>query len=225
MKTTKEKQYNIQISEKEQFGFIKLGLTTSFTFRNDPKRLTFFLSRYKFVLKMLDGFNDVLEIGCGDGFGTSLVASGVNKIVAIDFDPIFIENAKNLRKERKNIDFIVYDILKAPLSKKFDAIYSLDVLEHIDKEELFMKNLVLSLKDDGVAIIGMPSLESQKYASKESKEGHINCKSGDEFKQFCLKYFKNVFLFSMNDEVVHTGFYPMAHYLIVLAICPKKEIL
>lgn len=225
MKTTKEKQYNIQISEKEQFGYIELGLTTSFTFRNDPKRLTFFLSRYKFVLKMLDGFNDVLEIGCGDGFGTSLVASGVNNIVAIDFDPIFIENAKNLRKERKNIDFIVHDILKAPLSKEFDAVYSLDVLEHIDKEELFMKNLVLSLKDDGVAIIGMPSLESQKYASKESKEGHINCKSGDEFKQFCSKYFKNVFLFSMNDEVVHTGFYPMAHYLIILATCPKKEIL
>ena len=225
MNMTKEKQYNIQIIEKEQFGFIELGLTTSFTFRNDPKRLIFLLSRYKFVLKMLDGFNEVLEIGCGDGFGTSLVASGVKKIVAIDFDPIFIKNAKELRKERKNIEFIIHDILKAPLFKKFDAVYSLDVLEHIDKEDLFMKNLILSLEDNGVAIIGMPSLESQKYASKESKEGHINCKSGDEFKKFCSKYFKNVFLFSMNDEVVHTGFYPMAHYLIVLATCPKKEIL
>ena len=32
------------------------------------------------------------------------------------------------------------------------------------------------------------------------------------------KYFKNVFLFSMNDEVVHTGFSKMAHYLICLCV-------
>ena len=30
-------------------------------------------------------------------------------------------------------------------------------------------------------------------------------------------YFDNMFLFSMNDGVVHTRFYPMAHYLI--AVC------
>jgi len=34
-------------------------------------------------------------------------------------------------------------------------------------------------------------------------------------------YFNNVFLFSMNDEVVHTGFNKMAHYLI--AICCAKN--
>ena len=28
------------------------------------------------------------------------------------------------------------------------------------------------------------------------------------------KYFENTFLFSMNDEIVHTGYYKMAHYLI-----------
>ncbi|MCA6302689.1 MAG: hypothetical protein IM629_12150, partial [Phenylobacterium sp.] len=33
---------------------------------------------------------------------------------------------------------------------------------------------------------------------------------------FMLKFFSNVFLFSMNDEVVHTGFAPMAHYLFAI---------
>jgi hypothetical protein len=27
------------------------------------------------------------------------------------------------------------------------------------------------------------------------------------------RFFQNVFVFSMNDEVVHSGFYPMAHYV------------
>ncbi|MFM8835604.1 MAG: methyltransferase type 12, partial [Actinomycetota bacterium] len=35
------------------------------------------------------------------------------------------------------------------------------------------------------------------------------------------KYFHSVFMFSMNDEVVHTGFFPMSHYLI--AVCADKK--
>jgi len=31
------------------------------------------------------------------------------------------------------------------------------------------------------------------------------------------RHFYNVFLFSMNDEVVHTGFYPMSHYLLAMS--------
>ena len=67
----------------------------------------------------------------------------------------------------------------------------------------------------------MPSIESQKYASEGSKRGHVNCKTGNKLKELLSKHFCNVFVFSMNDEVVHTGFYPMAHYLIGLC-CGKK---
>ena len=34
-------------------------------------------------------------------------------------------------------------------------------------------------------------------------------------------HFDNVFLFSMNDEVVHTGFHPLAHYL--FAVCAGRK--
>jgi len=96
--------------------------------------------------------------------------------------------------------------------------FALDVLEHIEKnsEDLFMKNIVESLAINGTLIIGMPSLESQVYASEASKLGHVNCKSGNELLEFSKKYFHNVYSFSMNDEVLHTGFYPMSHYLFTL---------
>jgi hypothetical protein len=68
----------------------------------------------------------------------------------------------------------------------------------------------------GIAIFGMPSLESQSYASPQSKAGHVNCKSGDALRAVLERYFHTVFVFSMNDEVVHTGFYPMAHYLLAV---------
>ncbi len=109
------------------------------------------------------------------------------------------------------------------LPKRYDGVFSLDVIEHInsDDEPAYLQNLCRSLDDDGVLIIGSPSLESQQYASPISKAGHVNCKSGPEFKALMERYFHNVFLFSMNDEVVHTGFFPMAHYLIAVC-CGRK---
>jgi hypothetical protein len=32
------------------------------------------------------------------------------------------------------------------------------------------------------------------------------------------RHFADVFIFSMNDEVVHTGFYALAHYLFALCV-------
>ncbi len=51
----------------------------------------------------------------------------------------------------------------------------------------------------------------------------MNCKSGKDFKKTMEQYFNSVFVFSMNDEVVHTGFYPMAHYLIAVCAHPKNS--
>ena len=78
-----------------------------------------------------------------------------------------------------------------------------------------------SLDPNGALIIGSPSIQSQAYASPPSKAGHVNCKDGKELKALLNRFFHNVFVFSMNDEVIHTGYYPMAHYLMALA-CGKR---
>ena len=115
----------------------------------------------------------------------------------------------------KILSFFLHNFIKTYTQKKYNGIYSLDVLEHIHKkkEKDFLKNICKSLKSNGSLIIGMPTLESQKYASKVSKLGHINCKSKKELKSLLLKYFNNVYMFSMNDEVVHTGYDKMSHYI------------
>ena len=50
----------------------------------------------------------------------------------------------------------------------------------------------------------------------------MNCKSGEALKRTLERYFHTVFVFSMNDEVVHTGFYPMAHYLLGVLPSPRR---
>jgi 2-polyprenyl-3-methyl-5-hydroxy-6-metoxy-1,4-benzoquinol methylase len=222
--STKEPQYQDMISEARDHGLETLGLMTSFAWNDDPRRLTFTLSRYKFVSKMLAGRKSVLEIGSADAFGTRIVRQTVQKLTATDFDPLFIEDVKKRMNPRWAFDAFVHNMLEGPVKGSYDGIYALDVLEHIepDKEDIFLKNVAASLAPHGAVILGMPSLESQDYASPTSKAGHVNCKSLPDFKAVMDKYFHNVFMFCMNDEVVHTGYHKMAHYLFAVG-CEKKS--
>jgi len=217
---TKEPQYQIVLDIKEQHGLTPLGVMINQAWRDDPKRLAFTFARYKFVAKMLAGRKHVLEIGCADAFCTRIVQQAVNKVTVTDFDGAFIEDVKSRMDPKWPLaDAFVHDMLSGPVPGQFDAAYALDVLEHIapNREDDFIRNVLGSLTDTGITIMGMPSLESQSYASAQSKAGHVNCKSGDELKRTLERHFHTVFVFSMNDEVVHTGSYPMANYLLGVA--------
>jgi 2-polyprenyl-3-methyl-5-hydroxy-6-metoxy-1,4-benzoquinol methylase len=216
---TREPQYERLLEVQQEVGLSSLGLMTNQVWHEDPRRLGFILARYKFVAKMLSGSRAVAEIGCGDAFATRIVQQEVDAVTAYDFDPIFVQDIRRRQSAEWPISAQLHDILERPLPQQYDAVYTLDVIEHIppEKEDTFISNLSASLAHHGVLIVGSPSLESQTYASPQSKVGHINCKSGRALKLLLERYFHSVFLFSMNDEVVHTGFYPMAHYL--LALC------
>lgn len=225
MKQTKEPQYQAHVTLRDEKGLTPLSLRASADWYEDPRRLLFVLARYKFAAKMLSGKKSVLEVGCGDAFATRIVQQDVGSLCAIDFDPIFIQDALERMEDRWKFDCRVHDILSGPVDGgPFEAAYALDVLEHIpaSDEHLFIANIVRSLAPQGILIIGLPSIQSQAYASEGSKAGHVNCKDHKELGQLMRQYFHNVFIFSMNDEVVHTGFYPMAHYLFALGVGQRE---
>ena len=197
---------------------LQLGNITTKDFIKDPKRLAITLSRYKFVGKMFDGFEKVLEVGAGDGFKSISLKNNFRNFTITDINvkkKLFFD--KNYKF--KNIKFKNHNFIKKPMNDKFDGIFALDVLEHIDKknEKKFIINVKKSLKKNGSLIIGMPSLESQKYASTLAKKGHVNCKTKESLKKFLKKHFGCVYMFSMNDEVLHTGFDKLSHYIIGIA--------
>ncbi len=220
---TREPQYNACLDVRSRKGSATLGIMTNFVWATDPKRLCFVLARYKFVAKMLAGKSRVLEVGCADAFGSRIVRQAVRSVTVVDFDPVFTADAETRMDPDWDLQVRLHDMLSGPIRENFDAAYSLDVVEHIERrdERHFLSNIRDSLTAEGVLILGTPSLESQKYASPGSVAGHVNCKSGEELKQLLEEFFANVFVFSMNDEVVHTGFYPMAHYLFALC-CNMK---
>jgi SAM-dependent methyltransferase len=222
---TREPQYQRTVEVASEMGLTTLGLMTNYVWGEDPRHLVFTLSRYKFVAKMLSGRNHVLEVGCADAFATRLVQQEVKRLTAIDFDQAFVDDVNRRMDPRWPLECRQHDLLAGPVPGPFDAAYAMDVIEHIPaaQEDAFVGNIVRSLTPDGVLILGSPSLESQAHASPPSRDGHVNCKSARGLRLLMERFFHNVFLFSMNDEVVHTGYAPMAHYLIAIGSMRRES--
>ncbi len=174
---TKEPQYSLLYDVKEKHGIARLGLMVNESWNQDPKRTLFTLARYKFVARMLGGRKHVLEVGCADAFGTRIVQQAVGKVTATDFDPLFVADVKERMNPHWPIDVFVHDMLKGPVPDEFDAVYALDVLEHIQAtdEDKFIKNTIASLRPTGIAIFGMPSLEiaNLRLTSKQGRSRQL----------------------------------------------------
>jgi 2-polyprenyl-3-methyl-5-hydroxy-6-metoxy-1,4-benzoquinol methylase len=201
----------------------KLGPYTTHIWRHDPRHLGFLLARYKFCAKMLDGKHKVLDIGCGDGFGIPVILQTVSHVHGIDWEPLLMEDNQS-RLGHLSCSFACLDITESIADDGYDGAYSLDVIEHIpaNKEKKYFENIRDSLTKDGIFIVGTPNVTANEYASESSKKGHINLKSHSELSALLRQHFHNVLMFSMNDEVVHTGYGPMAHYLIGIGIGPRS---
>ena len=129
-----------------------------------------------------------------------------------------------LNHDRKNIKFIkksIFNIHKKNFNRKINIITLIDFIEHFKKSDgalILSKCSKLLEKKGGTLIIGTPSVYSSKYRSKRSKKQHIHEYDGMELKNLCSQYFSRTFLFSMNDELVHTGFYKLAWFNFVICI-------
>jgi len=211
---------------KNSFGKdpVILGELSSDTYKNDPMHLCFALSRYKFCARMLNGLDTVIEVGIGDGLGSPIIAKSVNQLICTDIHQEMLKNVQLRNSLFENITFEYFNFIQSSYSTSVDGIYLVDVIEHIylQEEQKFMSNLVRSLKRTGVMIIGTPNKSAKQYASEQSRNAHVNLKDYEALMQLGHTYFENVFLFGMNDEVLHTGYYPMCHYLWILCTNPKQ---
>lgn len=203
---------------------VRLGRYSSDDYINDPKHMVFVASRYKFCAKMLDGLDTVIEIGCGDGFGGPIVAKAVKRLICTDINPPMLEDIRKRNAFAKNVSYEAFPFHQKAYKPQVDGVYLVDVIEHIYKEEegAFMRNLAASLKPHGVALIGTPNKTTEPYQNEWSRKSHVNLKTHQDLKALALEHFHNAFMFGMNDEVLHTGFAPMCHYLWALCVDPRR---
>ncbi|MCF6309502.1 MAG: class I SAM-dependent methyltransferase [Sulfurimonas sp.] len=180
------------------------------------------LSRYKFVVKMLKKSDEVLEVGCGSGLGSIYLSQECQNVYGIDVQKQEIAEAQELNR-RENVIFEVKDLFLLDENKKYDAIVCLDVLEHLSVEDgrKFIEKISKLLKPNGFFACGVPSIYSYEFQSSLSQASHINCPDRDDLERELSTSFNRIFPFSMNDELVHTGFQKLAWYYLMLCTNPK----
>lgn len=212
----------------EQYGSLQkdkpfsFGDHYSYQFWNTPRHILFTLSRYKFAMKMIGNNKKLLELGCNEGLGTYYLAEFALEALGVDFDESAIKWAKD-NLARDGISFLKDNFIDKQYGE-FDAVVSYDVIEHIyqHNEDKFIQTCSNNLTKSGILIVGTPNIESARFSNQQLAGAHVNLFSGDRLMKKLQQYFNNVFLFSQNDELIHTGYAPMAHYLICLC-CYKKD--
>lgn len=204
---------------------VTLGEHWSFNLRGDPKRLAFVLARYRLAAEAVAQGANVLELGCSEGIGAAMLLERAARYTGVDMDgdAIAAAQANWANGTDKRSTFIEADFLGQRFGQ-FDAVVSLDVVEHIAPaiEDRYFQTVVDHLTDRGAAVIGTPNKTSEAWASPMSKAGHINLFDGKRLRQTMRRFFHHVYLFGLNDEVVHTGFEPMTHYLACVGFSPRR---
>ncbi|MCJ9430320.1 class I SAM-dependent methyltransferase [Kordiimonas marina] len=112
---------------------------------------------YQEALKYLPGSGRVLDIACGDGYGSRLMAENGYEVVGGDLDPEIVVTAQGRSKGMKNApDFRVLDVTKLALEDaSFDAVVSMETVEHVD-DQAYLAEICRVLKPGGTFILSTP---------------------------------------------------------------------
>lgn len=149
------------------------------------------MHRYAFAKQFVCGKN-VLDISCGEGYGTRLLADAAEKIVGCDLDDEIVKKA-NEKYQLPNLEYRPMDCQKMTFAdKSFECITSFETIEHLPKPMEFLDEVKRVLQDQGLFIVSTP--DKVEYSDKRNyhNEEHIHEFTREEFVSTLKKYFKNV---------------------------------
>ncbi|MBE9061948.1 bifunctional 2-polyprenyl-6-hydroxyphenol methylase/3-demethylubiquinol 3-O-methyltransferase UbiG [cf. Phormidesmis sp. LEGE 11477] len=116
-----------------------------------------------------------LEVGCGSGNFTALIAQNCSELLAVDLDEAYAGQTRSRLQSDPNasahVKVITADATTMEFAQTFDTIIMLDVLEHIKDDTAVLAKLRQMLAPGGSLIIKVPALESL-YNSLDQAVGH-----------------------------------------------------
>ncbi len=157
------------------------------------------LHRYSFALQFALG-RRVLDIACGEGYGTASIASVAAHTIGVDIDPAAIEHAAN-KYRHDGVEFRLGECANVPVENHaVDLVVSFETLEHHDQHDAMMVEIKRVLSPTGLVLISTP--DKREYSERTGLRNPFHVKElyREEFEALLRKHFKQVVL--MRQRVV-----------------------
>ncbi|MEN2489816.1 class I SAM-dependent methyltransferase [Flavobacterium sp. B11] len=146
------------------------------------------LHRYAIVSDYITG-KVVLDIACGEGYGSNLMAKNASFVYGVDIDVDTIDKAKS-KYQKENLEFRIGRADKIPLeSNSIDVVVSFETLEHHDKHQEMMVEVKRVLRKDGLLIISTPDKLHYSDGRNFKNEFHVKELYKEDFKKLIMTYF------------------------------------
>lgn len=141
---------------------------------------------------------EVLEVGCGNGNFTVLLAQNCLKVVALDLNEEYVKMTQTRLDGKAGVEILQADATEMRWQKSFDSIVMLDVLEHIKDDVTMLRQLGDCLKTGGKLIIKVPALNCL-YSPMDEAIGHYRRYQKKTLKKALQKaYFSNPSIWYFN---------------------------
>lgn len=117
---------------------------------------------------------DVLDIACGAGYGSALLARHAARVVGADLSQAAIEHARARYASVPNLEFRQADCAALPFpDASFDAVVSFETLEHIAAQQAFLDEVRRVLRPAGLVVLSCPN--KVEYTDKRgvANEFHV----------------------------------------------------
>lgn len=129
--------------------------------------------RYHFIKSLVKG-KVVADIACGEGYGSSLLASVAKTVTGIDLDKNTIELAQEKYSSHSNLNYLQSNALDLNINDDcFDVVVSFETLEHLYEHQELLEEFKRVLKPDGLLIISTPDKD---VYSEENDHNHYHVK-------------------------------------------------
>lgn len=133
-------------------------------------------ARYNFALDFVDKGSVVLDIACGVGYGSHILAAKAERVVGVDISEESIKFAKK-NYGAKNIEYILSSAGKDIFSdNSFDIICSFETIEHLEDgpRKKYLFNLAKWLKPGGVLLLSTPNKKiTSPFSEKPLNKFHV----------------------------------------------------
>jgi len=153
------------------------------------------LAVYEWIAARCGGL-DVVDLACGEGYGTAVLARRAARVTGVDANPEAHEHAR-LRYGRPGVGF-VRELVES-YAEPCDAVVFLQTIEHVQDPEALMRHIRSLLRPGGTAYVSTPNLLTLAPAGAEKSDNpwHVREYRADEFRALCESAFESVELLGL----------------------------